>query len=744
MESEQTFMPIPPDQINSDFIILEPTATVREARDAVPWERRRILWIVTPLGGRNYAVFKVGELSAFLQEMTQRDYATRSDLNLTLGSLEKFVELYGREAVDVGANWNKVRETWNALSDPPLVVLENGKILGILKSTRRGGADASDWLNTTNGEPKSANGGPKEEAPPPLGAPKNGGGDSEMVPPDVDEPKMTEPGGTLGPTDAIVAPPPPARRLNARFIGHDVNAPLVVGETYKLGFSVQVEKLADALADAALKESPDWFPAGTEQVVLTVQLLSDDFEVFTDPQKLFVPRTGKSRNEASFDIAPRHNGASEVTAVILKDNNAVQSMTLEFDVGAAGGAAAAKTTTLGRNLEAMAEVRARDVNLWIDYTGNEFQARLTGPAAWSAKLPITKEEVALAVEQARAALEHIVDYEGNNGALVYQFVETAIPPEVYQETLPRVAEAGWLLFNTIFFPPAADDATKKLGGLIQKMAREEARLNIQIVSKEMLLPWGMMYMADEFDPNNVDPNLFLGARHVIEHLPMEADMNFRQTISSKPALTVGLNLNPDIDRQFKLKVIEQQENYFAGLTQNSAIQIVERKNGDDIFNAWTDTKTPDQIAYFYCHANSMTLAQGGAPENRLEFGEGRWIFTLKDFMLRAPNKTRVPNAPLVFLNACQSAQLSPLFYNGFMPYFVSKGARGMIGTECSVPANFAAEFAQRFFQEFFKGKTVGTVMLELRQEYLFQKRNILGLLYALYCDADTQIAPPLN
>lgn len=741
-------MPIPTDQINSEFLVLEPTATVREIRDAVPWERRRIVWLVTPLGGRRYAVYKLNDLSEFLQEMTGHDYVTRNELNLTIPELEKFVERYGREAVEVGANWNKVRETWFPLSDPPLVVLDNDTIVGVLKGTLRGGSDSSDWLHS---EPKSANGGPKAEPPPPSPSPPPPPAPPDVTvlpdlsaPPDMAEPpELAEPGGKLGPSEPVV-PPPPTRSLNARFIGHDKNAPLIVGQTYKLGFSVQVENLVDAIAATEFKEKPSWFPAGTEQIVLTVQLLSDDFEVFSDPQKLFLPRTGPSRNEAAFDIAPKHNGPSQVTAVIFKDNNAVQSMTLDLEVGAAGGAVASKTTLRGQNVDASVEAKPRDLNLIIDYKDNEFEARLIGLAAWRAKLPITKEEVALAVDQARAALEHIVNYEDANGKMVYQLADTTIPSDVYQETLPRLAEAGWYLFNSIFFPPTSDEATKKLGGLIQKLAREEPLLKIQVITKEMLLPWGMLYMADEFDENNVDPNLFLGARHIIENKPMEADMNFRQTIASKPALTVGLNLNPDIDQQLKLDVIRKQENYFTGLTQNPEIQIIPRKTGDDIFKAWTNTNTPDQIAYFYCHANSMTLAQGGAAENRLEFGVGRWIYTLKDFMMKASNKTRVPNAPLVFLNACQSAQLSPLFYNGFMPYFVSKGARGMIGTECSVPANFAAEFAERFFQEFFKGKSVGAVMLELRQDYLFKKRNVLGLLYALYCDADTQIDPPVG
>jgi hypothetical protein len=34
-------------------------------------------------------------------------------------------------------------------------------------------------------------------------------------------------------------------------------------------------------------------------------------------------------------------------------------------------------------------------------------------------------------------------------------------------------------------------------------------------------------------------------------------------------------------------------------------------------------------------------------------------------------------------------------------------------------------------------------MLELRQQFLREHGNPLGLLYTVYCDADTRIAPPL-
>src|SRR5690606_3850121 len=97
-----------------------------------------------------------------------------------------------------------------------------------------------------------------------------------------------------------------------------------------------------------------------------------------------------------------------------------------------------------------------------------------------------------------------------------------------------------------------------------------------------------------------------------------------------------------------------------------------------------------------------------------------------------------------FINACESAQLSPLVYDGFVPYFMSKGARGVIGTECEVPALFAVEWARRFFDRYMQGDPLGQIFLDLRREFFFQHNNPMGLLYSLYVDADTRVEPALR
>ena len=119
-------------------------------------------------------------------------------------------------------------------------------------------------------------------------------------------------------------------------------------------------------------------------------------------------------------------------------------------------------------------------------------------------------------------------------------------------------------------------------------------------------------------------------------------------------------------------------------------------------HALADASTDDQIVYFYCHAESSGLADPGGPDaSALVLTDAR--ITLADLNLDAPTTTMLRGQPLVFINACESAELSPAFYDGFVPYFMAKGARGVIGTQCKTPALFAVEWASRFFDRFLDG-----------------------------------------
>ncbi len=164
----------------------------------------------------------------------------------------------------------------------------------------------------------------------------------------------------------------------------------------------------------------------------------------------------------------------------------------------------------------------------------------------------------------------------------------------------------------------------------------------------------------------------------------------------------------------------------------------------DILAAMRAHDSPPQILYFYCHALTGTLNDSyGADSAELTMTKKEKI-RLVDLKGDAPEDEPLPGAPLVFINACESAKLSPLYYGGFMKYFTAKGARGMIGTECSIPAVFASAWARRFFDCFLSGRRpLGKVFLDLRQEFLDEHNNLLGLLYAVYGDGDTVVEPGL-
>jgi hypothetical protein len=87
---------------------------------------------------------------------------------------------------------------------------------------------------------------------------------------------------------------------------------------------------------------------------------------------------------------------------------------------------------------------------------------------------------------------------------------------------------------------------------------------------------------------------------------------------------------------------------------------------------------------------------------------------------------------------CESAQVLPSLSDGFVPFFIRRGARAVIGTECSMNTFFADDFARNFWHCFLEGRAAGEILLALRRHYLRQGIP-LALAYTLYCDADLRL-----
>jgi hypothetical protein len=714
-------------QLVLNFVVVDERMTGRQAIDAAKGKTYTII----RFGADRFAVFKSDDLRSLLRMWKILDVAL-SDIpanTFERAFAHRIVSAIGQDSSDPA----DVERVEKLKANDFLVVLADGQVVGLLV----GGKEVRG-ARPPKSIPKMESPGAKAEAD----VDKTAGARPEL-------PAAEGAFGTLTDVDMSVemAPPQPIpleaekRYINAEIEGHAKTEPLQMGQTYVLAFDVDTQLREAAVGGA---EFGYRFQAGEEMVELTIQLSSDDFEIYTDPQKLKVPRSGKSKGKARFDVEPKHEGEGVINAVFLKEGNFIQIITLKLHTGAPSQAGVLKAETLGRPVEAAFEVQPRDLSLTILNTGTGFQVIMAGAVGAMATLPLTLAQLDQIITQVRQELKDIVYLEAGPQKTRFYQARIDIPVEVNQVALQRLAKAGFQLYRKIFYGPAADAQAKLLGDRLRQIALQEPLLKIQIFSQQFMLPWGILYMADKYDEKQIDPQSFLGLKHIIEHIPLQPNMQVtRCAVESQPHLTVSLNVNADIDQQMKTPLIANQVSDWQKIKQSTGIQLEVRKTVDVLTQALANATTPDNLLYFYCHAVSKALAEGGGPDASTLVLSGNGRVTLEDLNLQAPTDVILPGAPLVFINACESAELSPLFYDGFVPYFMAKGARGVIGTECETPALFAAEWAKRFFKHFLGGAPLGQAFLDLRREFYSQHNNLLGLLYALYCDGDTQIIPGL-
>ena len=150
------------------------------------------------------------------------------------------------------------------------------------------------------------------------------------------------------------------------------------------------------------------------------------------------------------------------------------------------------------------------------------------------------------------------------------------------------------------------------------------------------------------------------------------------------------------------------------------------------------------LVYFFCHGERPNAA---SPETFLGIGNHDivkpadlvgWIMeAYTSRRLRVWDRIR----PLVFINACHSAELDPEALFNYIDVFVGGGnAAGVIGTEVKVAQDLAMEFAGIFFDQLLApDATVASALRYARLAFL-AKGNIFGLNYTPYCWADLSIA----
>ena len=527
--------------------------------------------------------------------------------------------------------------------------------------------------------------------------------------------------------------------MNAWIDDYDGSKPMGVGNVYQLMFDVSPKRATALMVppDSVIKPK-ELFPEGVDKIELSITIMSDDFTVWGNTNaKLVVFRDSDSKGFVSFNIEPNREGMCSLKAIIFLGDNHLQTWTFTFQAGPyQAGKKIVNVQAQGIAMGSAGKLNQprseNTVNIVISNMGGGYSSVVVGGVSIAAKLGLTAPALDELLKRARDTLRGIV-YRDVNASAPYSNLRTIdVPPAIHQESLNKLAEIGALLYQRLFFDSPDENATT-IGNLLRDQQRQ---LRIQISAENFIFPWTLLYDKKLEFGSNADWQGFWGFKHIVEYVPSAPGtlVSFNPQITAAGKLPMIFVANEQIDGQMHVPLIEDQKQFFATLADK--IDLTTQTTKAEMIANLRNADLPAQLLYLYCHAHSALPGEGqGTGQSMLmidDLVEANGL-TVETMTIYADLTTRLKSAPLVYLNACQGAQMSALLYAGLVPYLVRKGARGVIGTEVDTPALFAAEFAKRFFTRFLsEGVPLGQLMLDLRREFVQQHNNIMGLVYSLY------------
>jgi hypothetical protein len=694
----------------------------------------RFSYVVVPLQGGRFQVLRFDELERLAQS---RGYAV---LDEPIGPFLQANQWLAVESFERGSlsqqaaivkRGQQGKGEQKQRGGDRLVVLEGGQPLGVFVPTMRGGETPKiDLLAAVE---------LAQSAPPEV----LGGDDSQE-----------RAAGAAPDTQ------PAERQINAWIDGGRGSAarPLAVNQRYVLHFDVAAPRAESFVQGAAVGDLSELVAQSGDQFVTLsfyLQPTSDGLQVLGPNEfKLDVPvdKHKPSEYEALFQLKASKVGAATLDAYVFAKEQVLQQISItltvaeqEIDLPEASVAPEPMVKVSGRTLDSAVALRVRSnpLSLIITPTTTGYDLLLKAGAVMRASVTLNDFAVAELVQEARNELKAIV-YRKDNGVPTY-LMGWDIPPEVHQQTLEQLSSIGRRLFENLFFNDGLESSAAAMGRRIQQIS-QDTPLNIEVVGQNFIYPWALVYDAPDDQP--LAASGFWGFKHIIQHLPeagTPAVTAFRPLIDGVNGLKMAFVFNQGIDAQMKRPLIADQRSFFQELP---GLNVAELSSEDDFVKLLDNAQNESQIIYIYCHAesnlpgdrdkfNQAQLVSG----SRLIITQGTPGISVAELEKRTRRMVQIGGSPLIYLNACQGAELSPFLYQGIVPFLVRKGARGVMGTEVDTPALFAAEFAKRFFKRFVAGGiTMGELLLELRTEFLEQHNNVIPLLYSLYSSGDVSVA----
>jgi hypothetical protein len=512
---------------------------------------------------------------------------------------------------------------------------------------------------------------------------------------------------------------------------------------------------------------------------LYVLIVSSDVDVVSQLHRLYLPKSGPSwvcrcdpqehtctpadrQPYVSVGMRTRSEpGQAHLRCIIYDRNNVVQSTRLDFMVGAGRGN--------GNNINGDIDFRlvldvsdahllpARQLSVLTNETGSGTHTIAVNDGSRPIAVYLSESEAANVLASCRTKLTQIVLNKGGTGSNYDQ--QNRKPTDAFIQDLKALALLGSQLFSAVV--PDRDDRV-----YLREQLRNRAKIQVTRVTKtafpwallydiprEVAVPWTLCRLLREWDSaadelsaypdgcpyqsehgiNVLCPYGFWGIRHLMEEPPSITRGVLRDTIRVYPparaALVRSLALNPALTEQ-----------HFTDLRGclSPPFDLLSCDSRALLRSAFADPTLP--LVYFYCHGGRALVADTAMEIPSLQIGQDDQI-TPTDFAAwdEAGGWTSAhwaDTAPLVFINGCETAKLTPEDILSFVQALAGMHAAGVIGTETTVDQTIAGEVALRFYQQFCGARaSVGRALHRMRID-LLRKGNISGLVYTPYCSMD--------
>ncbi len=296
----------------------------------------------------------------------------------------------------------------------------------------------------------------------------------------------------------------------------------------------------------------------------------------------------------------------------------------------------------------------------------------------------------------------------------------------YESALAELARQGNYAFTRIFQDESDQETIRD--------ALQPGTI-VQIVSKDFFIPWELLY--DGPLGANAHISYYWGMQYIISRLIMQ---NVRKGAFAHPVLA-STRPHVGLIAYDKLPYVEQNE--IPTLKRLHDMKLIELDHLRNLSKLQRDVDLTElkhflaqelHVIHFACHAYELDPI------------DLSYLFVSEDFALSmidcSTSQFEMIHNPFIFLNACLTGLVNPLYTSSWAGKFWELGARGVLAADFSVPDWFGAAFSDVLYQYLLAGLPIGEALIKARQQFWTDQNphNPLGLAYALYSSPSIKIA----